>query len=191
MQNVPSEINFISYHQEFSLQTFHKGEPHQNRNAYSFVHCLKAYPDWSLFQELEKALPEYNFKSFGAGCRDDGIHGRSVVADKMREAQWIVHFKWSGDGFGHVIFNSFAVGRPAIIKAEYYKNKLAEPLLLDGETCIKVDGRSTGEVAEMIREYSKPEKYTKMVNRCRERFDEIVDYDEEAGELTNFLNNLK
>lgn len=188
---VPEDVHYISYHQEFDLDIFHKGEPHRQKNAYSFIHCMSGYPDWGGLLELEKAMPDYDFKFFGASCRDGCVGGIEGVADKMREAMWIVHVKAGGDGYGHAIHNAFAVGRPLIVKAGYYRGKLAEPLLTDGVTCVDLDNRSPQGARDMIRTIMAEGRYEGMVDACRERFDRHVNFDEEEKQLRVFLDNLQ
>jgi len=188
---VPADVHFISYHQEFDLEVFHKGTPHRHKRIFSLLHLVGNQPDWKLLLELEKEMPGYEFKFFGVSCRDGVITGTENVAQKMREAMWIAHLKAEGDGFGHTIHNAFAVGRPLIVKESYYRGKLAEPLLVDGLTCVNLDGRSAREARDAIKAIVAEGRYEGMVHACRERFDRHVDFDEEEKRLRVFLDNLR
>lgn len=217
IHDVPPEINFISYHQEFDLNIFRPdkwtaqhgakvdgvdkpfGEPQEvfmipGNNIYSFVNCFDTaghfQEDWRLFTEVERAMPEWNFKAHGGQCRDNPIGPASALADKMREAKFIWHTKVGGDGYGHVIHNAPAVGRPLIVKKEYYHDKIAEPLLIDGVTCIAIDGLSYPQIVDKIVEYSEPTKYQAMCKAAYETFKQVVDFDKEQTAIEEFLAKL-
>ena len=161
---------------------------------YSFVNCFDSLGhfagDWQLFSEVERTLPEWEFKSFGGQCRDGAIGPSTVLADKIREARFIWHTKNGGDGYGHVIHNAPACGKPLIVKKEYYVDKLAEPLLIDGVTCIAIDGLSCQQVVNKIEFYSQPEEYSKMAQASYENFKRVVDFEREAEEIQKFLAKL-
>lgn len=211
IHNIPNEINFISYHQEFDLNVFHppiESKPYigdvayQNSydfsmpgpNIYSFVNCFDVAEhyknDWSLFTEVEKNLPEWSFKAFGGQCRDGAIGPSQVVADKMREARFIWHTKFGGDGYGHVIHNAPAVGRPLLVKSGYYVDKLAAPLLNDGVTCINLDGLGYQQIINKINYYSEPERYRAMSEAAYNTFCKVVDFNKEQKQIEVFLSKL-
>ncbi len=191
VDNIPKGINFISYHQEFDLDIFHYAEPYQSSNIYSFINIFQSFPDYPLFLELEKMMTGWSFKSFGGQCRDGAMHGTKALADKMREARFILHLKAGGDGYGHVIHNAFAVGRPPIVKKSYYNGKLAESLMIDGVTCIDIDNLSLGEIVNKINYYNETSRYNSLCENAYKRFKEIVDFDKEEVAIKQFLNNLK
>lgn len=207
--NVPENVHFISYHQEFSQVDFRPHRPHAaeyngahckcmyhepGQNIYSFVNVFNGQAhfaaDWQLFQQVENAMLDWNFKSYGGQCRDGAIGPSNVLGDKMREAKFIWHTKAGGDGYGHVIHNAASVGRPLIVKKEYYHGKMAEALLTDGATCITIDGLGVDEIVNKIKHYSEPNTYYQMAMAIRGRFEAIVDFDKEAKALQNFLENL-
>lgn len=208
IHNVPEHINFISYHQEFDLLTFYpqivrtpddanylKGKNDMpGQNIYSFVNCFNIMGhfanDWRLFELLEAVSPEWSFKSFGGQCRDGAAHGTEQLADKMREARFIWHTKAGGDGYGHIIHNAPAVARPLIVKKQYYQGKLAEPLLIDGVSCIAIDGLNPNEIKAKIEYYSDPAEYAKLSQGAYETFLKVVDFEAEAKAIEKFLENL-
>src|SRR3990167_1712773 len=69
-QSVPEGINAIFYHQEFPLEVFSFEPPSENKAISSFLHVFDGYPDAPIFYEVEKLMPEWTFKSYGAGSRD-------------------------------------------------------------------------------------------------------------------------
>src|SRR4029079_9108237 len=83
--------------------------------------------------------PQYNWRVFGAygSVPEDEYacgnidHGAAVGA-AMRNSHVAWHTKQGSDGFGHVIHDWFAVGRPVVGHEWYYKNQLAGPLRQEG-----------------------------------------------------------
>ena len=106
----------------------------------------------------------------------------------MRASDVAWHTKVWSDGFGHVIHNWFAVGRPVVGFAGYYQGdprynllpQLAGPLWVEGETSFNLDGLSHDEVAGVIdRLYNDPDLRLRMGENAASRFREIVNFDEE------------
>lgn len=185
----------IEYHQEFNREIYRaKTVPEPGNKISSFVNCFNTdglfMGDWALFQEVERLMPEWEFKSYGGQCRDGAAHGDAQVAEYMHDAKFIWHTKASGDGYGHVIHSAAACGRPLIAKKSYYLGKLAEPLIKDGETAITIDGLSPTEIKNKIEHFSKPEEYSKLVSNTIKNFDELVDFDREYFSIREFVENL-
>lgn len=194
IHDVPPEVNFIQYHQEFDLNVFRPNSPAglmEGKNIFSFINVLDHFPDWPTFLELENRMPGWDFKSFGGQCRDGAIGPAAALADKMRQARFFFHLKAGGDGYGHVIFNSAAVGRPAIVKKSYYHDKLAEALLIPDVTCINIDNLEIGEVIEKIEHFSQPDVYMQMCENVYANFKKVVDFDQEFEQIKGFLSCLK
>ena len=189
-------LNTIEYHQEFDTKIFKPKVEYSypDNNIFSFVNCFTIDPlfadDYQLFLHVQDAMPDWNFKAYGGQCRDGAIGPAAEVANKMREAKFIWHTKAFGDGYGHVIHNAPAVARPLIVKRQYYENKMAEPLLIDGVTCIAIDGLSCPQVVNKILHYSEPEIYRKMCHDTYTNFKAVVDFDREAEQIKQFLANL-
>ena len=133
----------------------------------------------------------WKFRSYGGQCRDGSKNGAKEVAEAMRDARFVWHTKNHGDGYGHVVHNAPAVGRPLIVKRDYYKGKLAEPLLVDGETCIIIDNLDPAQIVAKILEYEEKEKYQKLCKGAHEAFKKVVDFDKEATQIKEFVNRLQ
>lgn len=191
--SVPSGTNAIFYHQEFDLDTFHYAPPSNKKICRSFVHSLIEHEmykqDWLDFQELEKLLPEYKFESYGILCRDGISKKQEDIAEVMRETKWGIHLKNNGDGYGHVIHNWFAVGRPVVYRSSHYEKKLAQALLIDMQTGIDLDRHSLQDTAKIINDMSDAQ-YLKMCNRVHNRFKEVVDFDKEGELIKKFMEEL-
>ncbi|HYD35547.1 MAG TPA: hypothetical protein VD999_05745 [Vitreimonas sp.] len=189
-------VRTIQYHQEFDLKTFypHKfegtNEIPKEKTAYSFINVHQDMPDYSLFLSLEASRPDWNFKTYGGQCRDGSMDGSEQLANKMREAMFIWHVKAGGDGYGHVLYNAAAIGRPVIVKKSYYSGKLGEELLIDGKTCIDVDGLNLDQIWSKLDHYSQPEQYIAMNENVISNFKEKVNFDSDALKIKSFLDNL-
>ena len=192
--NVPPDVHFIEYHQEFPLDIFCYHPPELTRNIFSFINCFGSTnlyrADWPLFEEVELLLSTWYFRAFGASCRDGEASGVKEVSDRMRKSRFIWHTKAGGDGYGHILYNTAAVGRPMLIKCEYYSGKMGEELLIDGQTCIAIDGLSPQEIVNKIEYYNEPERYAKMSEDIYNNFKDKVNFESETQKLKEFIDNL-
>lgn len=188
---IPSQVNGVVYHQEFDTDIFSYNPNFSDKNITSLVNCFDSASlfasDWELFKKIEKIMPDYSFKVYGGGCRDGAMHGDKEVAYAISDSRFIWHVKRGGDGYGHIIHNAFAMGRPPIVKMEYYKDKLAGKLMVDGETCIAIDGLNPQQIVNKI----KSADYKKMGQNAYMKFVQEVDFDQEEQKIQEFLKLLK
>lgn len=194
INNVPDGFNFVSYHQEFDTNIFKPSFPTNNKNIASFVNCFGLDglfdKDWQLFQQVEKMMPDWQFKSFGGQCRDGSANGSVAVAEMMEQSRFIWHTKAGGDGYGHIIHNSAAMARPLITKRNYYIGKLGEDLMIDGVTCIAIDDLGVDEIVNKINYYNDNQRYGQLVQNVSDNFRNKVNFDLEAEKIKNFLGML-
>lgn len=187
---VPIKGRGILYHQEFDAEgTFGYTEPDpQSRVIRSFVNCLPetiCYPRW---KEMQAALPEFTFGEHGIGGADGIVAPVSAIADLMRGSAFGWHDKPHGDGFGHVIHDWAAIGRPLIGHSGHYRGLMAEPFWQDGVTCIDLDRHSVTEAAGLVREITADAaRHKAMCQAIRATFDGLVDFDAEAERIAEFL----
>lgn len=186
-----NSVNVVFYHQEFDLQKFEYTPTYKKNTISNFMNCVPDSRDYGLYKEYKRALLNFNFKMYGI-LGDDGILGtQAALIKQMKAAQFFWHVKFGGDGFGHVIHNAFALGKPPITRASHYAGKNAGRLMEDLKTCIDLDKRTMEENVKIIREYSEPQKYKQLSENAHQRFTEIVDYEKEAKNIQLFLNKLK
>jgi hypothetical protein len=178
----------VNIGQEFDhTTTFRYREPVTVRRITSFVNLLPLIPEaWQPFEGLRTRLPSYEFRSFGHECPDGFRRPVEALADEMALAGWAYHDKVTGDGFGHVIHNWAAVGRPLIGHARYYAGQRAEPLWRDLETCIDLDRHDIDETARLLREIT-PERHAEMCRAIRETFEAIYDPAADAEAVRGLL----
>ena len=185
----PTDKNVIFYHQEFDLDIFKSVK--RDQKAFTICNFVNIMLNKDLFEAVEKLVPEYFFKSFGAGNRDGTLTYKEDIAGYMQMSKFGWHIKPGGDGFGHIIHNWFAVGKPIITNISDYKDKLAGQLLVDGFTCIDVENKTPEEIAERIKYFSEPERYEAMCENVKTTFRNIVNFDREAEQVQGFLENLR
>jgi len=184
---VPAGKNVVFYHQEQLLTPFSKPKE-DNKRITSFVNCL---PNPGMYEVYKSTLSDYEFKSYGIACPDGIISGEDKIVSIMSNSTFGFQNKPGADGFGHIIFGWFNVGRPVIINYEEYKDKLAGELLIPDKTCISLDsGDGFNAIISKIREYSQKDKYEEMCRDSWNRFRNVVDYEKEEKDIRIFLNNL-
>lgn len=188
----------VVYHQEFSRKTFRPGiasEVYRNRVA-SFVNCFPETPVYPGFQQRARAWRgDFDWRvygSYGSAPVDELQAGDislvSDVAQAMRQARMIWHEKYWGDGFGHVIHNAFAVGRPVIGSKRYYADKLAAPLWVEGVTSWDVDRYTDDELLSIMRSLREDdERWREVCAASAMRFVQVVDFDREAEGIASML----
>ncbi len=178
---MPSEINTVSYHQEFSLERFHP-EPKGRRDT---VASLLHYGDLARFYEVEPMLMEdFTFLAHGAGNRDRSVP-ESIFERYLREEIGFLWHSKRDDGYGFNLHTAAACGKPIITCATALAHQRAGPLLVTGETCLNLDTMTNNDIAaNLIRWKRDYEFHSEAVVK---RFHEIVDFDAEFLEIQKFL----
>lgn len=189
----PSPANTFFYHQEFDLTVFYDTPVAPARKVYSFVNVIQQFPEaWSDYSELKRIMERlgWEYRSYGGQCPDGNMTGAHELAAKMREAAFIFHVKPGGDGYGHIIHNAYAVGRPVLTRPSHYRGQLAEQLLVPG-TFIDLDRYTKGEVKNILtRLIYDPDSLEQMGKAAAHRFDEVVDFKKEAEGIEQWLQSL-
>lgn len=190
LSNMPDDINWVEYHQEFDLNVFKPAKDTHANSIKSLMNCPDVFPDYNMLLELEQQLPSWDIKIHGGQGRDGSLNGADEVADAIRHSQFVWHVKAGGDGYGHVLFNTAACGVPTIVKKSYYAGKLGEKLLIDGVTCIDIDGLSVSEIAEHLKYYSETKRYAEMKQAVIDNFQEQVDFNKDEANIRRFIEGL-
>lgn len=188
----------VVYHQSFDLQVFRPGAPEdaQRDVIASFVNCFPETPVYSAFLEMARGWC-YDFDwrvygAYGSAPADELAAGNlSVVpeiADAMRAARIGWHTKYWSDGYGHVIHNWFAVGRPVVGSLRYYRDKLAAPLFVEGVTAWDVDSYAPDELLRLLRRLRDDDDfYARACEASAARFRELVDFEREEAAIWQVL----
>lgn len=187
----PIDTNFIEYHQEFDLDIFKRVMPKSQQIITSLINVHHDMPDYNLFLELEKAMEGWNFLSYGGQGRDGSMGGAKKVARAIAESRFVWQVKAGGDGYGHILFNTAAMGRPTIVKKSYYNGKLGEKLLIDGETCIDIDGLNLEQIIKKIEYFNQHSRYEAMCKAVYKNFKVNVDFNKDFENIEKFIERLK
>src|SRR5439155_684494 len=80
--------------------------------------------EYAIFTRLATEAPEFDWRVYGAygtapldGYAVGAIEGTDLIGAAMRASSVGYHSKHWSDGFGHVVHNWFAVGRPVLGRA--------------------------------------------------------------------------
>jgi hypothetical protein len=184
--NVP----YVNIHQEFPLDPFFYEPPKKHKSIKNFMNCLRENPAFGVWEYYKNNMPDFEFKMHGSNGDDENIAGLYKLGQAIRDCGFIYQIKHAGEGYGHVIHNAYACGRPAIILHEYYVGKVADRLLHDETSAIFVDGLSPQEAVAKIRECAEPEKHKEMCENCHELFVNNVNFDEDEQKFRAFLASI-
>lgn len=191
---------YVIYHQEFSLADFRFDWPPAERNTIaSFVQCFaENRQPYAEFLDLAHGAPDFDWKVYGAyGTHETdeyacgNLASTPAVAKAMRRARIAWHSKSWSDGYGHVIHNLFAVGRPVVGRASYYADKIAGPLWVEGVTSFDIDAHSRDELLAILRRLRDDDDYHQGI--CIDaaaRFREIVNFEADAAAIRVMLESL-
>lgn len=198
---MPVERPHVVIHQEFRLEDFRYDPPihHDRFRVSSFVNCFaENRQGYGQFRVIADGHPEFDWRVYGSygGAEVDqyaagDIHRAPEVAAEMRSADVGWHTKIWSDGFGHVIHNWFAVGRPVFGYQGYYANQLAGPLWQEGVTSYNIEGRSIDEVVGLIRGLKDdPDRHRQMCEAAAARFREVVNFEADAEALRTLIESV-
>ena len=182
-------LRALTYHPEFSLADYRREPPLETRRPHvaNFVNCFPVTAGIGLWREVEALLPDFNFWQYGILGRDGIVGPCGEVARRMRESAFAWHDKPHGDGYGFVLHHWAACGRPLVGHAGYYRGALGGPLWEDGVTCVSLDNRTPAEAARLMQEAHASGRHAEMGRALRARFEEIVDFDQEAEAIRALL----
>lgn len=174
--------------QEFDhLTTFRYRKPQRLDRITSFMNLLSKIPECLESFEGLRELLSFEFRMFGHECPDGFLKPVAAIAEEMARSGWAYHDKPTGDGFGHLIHNWAAVGRPLIGHGRYYQGQRAEIFWQDGLTCIDLDKHSISEAAEIIKSTS-VSQHESMCEAIRDVFENAYDPARDALRVAKFLD---
>ena len=149
-----------------------------------YLNFFRNHPMLHHWQTHKPLLPEFEWRMHGHQGDDGFLYPLSQIAKSMLDSSFVWHVK--REGYGHIIHNAFAAGRPVITQIQGYRGYTAEPMLTDGETCIDLGLNFADNVAKR-RHYSQREELLRLCDNVRERFKRVVDFDAEEPEIRAFL----
>jgi hypothetical protein len=182
---------YVTYRQPFSLRDF-RYEPPPRGETFRIASAVqglaenpRAYAEYLEYAREDPSFAWGIYGSYGQAEPDEFSWGNlpstPAVAAAMRSVDVAWHTKEWSDGYGHVIHNWFASGRPVVGREFYYTDKLAGALWRDGVTSIDIGSRTVDEVRAVLRRFREDEEYhLGFCERAAARFAEVVNFDEEA-----------
>lgn len=185
--NPGKDQNFVFYHQEFDLGRFKHIKCSSPRSVLNMMHLLKG-AGLTKFNEFKTSMPNWRWSAHGSGNPDGPILTENIP-ESFQQHGFLWHYKREGDGFGYNAFNALASGRPIITHKSFFSGMTLEPLLVDGKTCINLDGRSKEEVINLLE--AAASDHDRWAEEAHAHFKSVVDYEAEAERIKVFLQNLK
>ena len=182
--------NKIHYHQEFDLGLFRPDKRCVVKSVSNFQNFM-CKPD--LFSGLELSIPSWRFHSFGAGNRET-LNSVALVAAWTRQTGFVWHVKTLDEGYGHIIHNAFACGKPLITDTRYmtvyHQGDIPNTAcsLYTPETIIDIKDMSLEDVKKEVLRRS--DNYDYYSEKVYQKFKEVVDFDREFIEIKAFLERL-
>lgn len=192
-------VPHVYYRQEFSLEQFapdYGSGGLESREVQTRVQCAAQDQSYGLFKEMARRTPDLEWRWYGHCGEPDEHHGGDAptteqVAEQMHAARIAWHWKRWSDGYGHVIHNWAAIGRPMFVNMDYYADKLAGPLFVEGRTAWNLDRMNPGELEAAIRRLADDDDfYQETCERVSDRFNEVVDFDAEAEAIRELLSRV-
>jgi hypothetical protein len=188
--------NKVFCRQEFSLDFF-KPKYDCNVNSVANYKNILDKEEYNTFLNLEKKLSNWSFKCYGTNNRDGIIpQTEHIMAESMRDFGFIYHFKKIDEGYGHVIHNAFACGKPVITNSNYMKvnfyNKFIgnTPSLLfePNITILDLTTDSIDDIKYKLEKFS--DSYKETSERVYNKFKNTVDFEKESESVRQFIINL-
>lgn len=187
----------VVYHQEFSLDDFAPAPPPRGDRlrVASFVQCYPESPTYPAWCETAPAVPEFDWRVYGAyggAPIDEWAAGNldrcADVAAAMRASDVAWHAKAWSDGYGHVLHNWHAVGRPMLGIWDYYRDQMGGALLVEGETFWDIGHRTRDEVVTLLRRFAQDgDFHRRACEASAARFREVVNFDEEEQAIRSLF----
>ena len=187
-----SSVNAVYYHQEFDLSIFKPYKYYGVSKVSSYINVLQNMPQGHLdFNILEKELQgQVIFKSYGGQCRDGNFAGPKLLADSMRQNDLIFHVKDGGDGYGHILYNAYACGKPVITRSSFYKDCLGEELF-NKNNFIDLDVMSHADAAQTVANLiTNRDLLDDMSENAYRSFANAVDFQHDANKVGEWMFNL-
>jgi len=182
------EQNAIYYHQEVDPHIFKYVPPNpETKKIFSLVNTL---PFRNIYEAHKAALLDIEFRAYGIFCPEGVLSGPKGIAPKLQEANLGWNIK-PFDGFSHTAMAWYASGRACITRmSEVMQHGWDGPALFEPKvTCIALT-ESIEENCKNIRTALQPENNLRLCENALARFNNIVNYEEEAKHLKHFLETL-
>lgn len=187
-------INHVYYCQEFSLND----KEWSSADSKSVVSMLHFNPEHNSrvdtaknFYEIEKSLPSWTFREYGAGNRDGNLHSYDSQWNTMKNAGYGWHVKVHGDGYGYSLHRFLAMGRPVILNysSVYNSHKLNVLGVFEKDkTIIDFDTETKDSLCQKLVAYS--DNWEENSQYVHQRFHTAINFDNEFLKVKRFIEDL-
>lgn len=184
---IPKFVSYVRYSPEFDTENLFKFTPvpvDGPISSFLLVWHLQRTETLGMFNYVRENV-DREFKMFG----EEGVplDTEPLMAKNMQEAAAFWHTKPVGDGYGFVIHQAAAIGRPIIGNRKYYLNCRAK-FLWDPDSTLDIDSMKPETVAKAVEGLlADPERMIRMGERANEVFRAHVNFDEDAENIKKLL----
>jgi glycosyltransferase involved in cell wall biosynthesis len=191
----PHDVNLLRGHQEFDLNIFNYDANYEPYCIISMINYLREL-DWKgdkpieFWDKYKHLLPEFKWRMYGKEGDNGHIETKIEYVNAMKKSSFIWQLK-GYEGYGHIVYNASALGKPIITRESDFKDFLWRELIEDGKTAIVINPKNEKETVDKIRYYAQPEEYRKMSQNAYNRFKQCVNFEKEAEQVKIFLEKLK
>lgn len=190
---ITSNLHKVFYRQEFDQSIFKPVENYNIKSVANYKNIME--DDFKIILELEKKLPDWEFKCYGVNNRDGCVNDiENEMAELINKFGFVFHVK-KDDGYGHVIHNSFACGKPMIVdlstagverNGKFIRNT-ASFLYEKDKTVIDVnDGIDI--IVDKLKLFA--DNYIVYRENVIRKYKEVVNFEKEFLEIKKFIENL-
>lgn len=188
---MPPGIDYIQWHPE-QHPDFKPDFCIQLKNTIkSYFNCFPSYQtELKSWDTMKTLLPDFEFRMHGHDCHEPGIHPQDLP-EHMRNCTFIWHTKPHGS-CGYVARQALFSGKVLIVKKQYARqyNTLAINYLVDGINCLDLSSRTPHNVAQTLKDWSRPENYTEICTRAYEETKKRINFEVEASQIRTWLSTF-
>lgn len=192
------KCNMVFFHPEFDLNIFKNDN--SIKNIKSISNLRHECDTLDGLYELERRLPDWTIKAYGANNRDGILQTDQNIARVMNESGFIYHVKPVGDGYGYNTHQSFAVGSIVITDSSHMCSGgnpdewFTSHLLLDVEnyhtapTFVDWSRYNYNSIVDRLKWCA--DNYPTLQQNAMNKFKEVVDFDAEYQKIRVFIERL-
>lgn len=180
-----TEANALFYHQEQPVRPYNA--PEKTLRISSYVHLL---PKKEQFLDYASAATHFNWQAFGASSPDGWMPTLSDLYDSMQQDMFVYHVKPYGDGYGWNWHSAFMLGRPVLTNFSDYRDKLGGKLFEDGVTGLDFEAHTTEENCQLLTKWTNTDHFHHLAQQARKRWEEVVNYEDDAARIKEYLARL-
>jgi hypothetical protein len=188
-----SNVHKVFYRQEFGSEFFKPKDTCNIKSVANFKNIME--DEFNIILELEKKMPDWEFKCYGSLNRDGNINDHeNTMSEQINKFGFIFHVKKDA-GYGHVVHTAFACGKPTIIdlktsgvhwNGNFIRNTAS--FLYEKNNTIIDSNDGIDDIAYNLAHMA--DNYDTYKNNVIRKYKEVVDFDKEYQDIKIFIENL-